>query len=122
MLSKFICREAECTLDVRVYEAFLTIAIDDEEKREANKRVWASLAELYDYLRTPLPNPLIVAQREEKAEKAQDLAVAYVDAFIGAVGQDLVTLYMHHGMCHFTDMIRHVDLNISDMSSGWKPS
>lgn len=113
------CREAECTLDPRVYEAFVTIAIDDEEKREANRKVWEGLAELYDYLRTPLPNPLIVAQREAKGEKAQDLAVAYVDAFVGAVGQDLVTLYMHHGMCHFPDMIKHVDLNISDMSQQW---
>jgi hypothetical protein len=39
MLFKIICREAECTLNVRVYVAFLTIAIDDEEKREANRRV-----------------------------------------------------------------------------------
>jgi hypothetical protein len=62
---------------------------------------------------------LIVTQQEEKAEKVQDLAVAYVDAFVGALRQDLVTLYMHHGMCHFLNMIRHVDLNISNMSQQW---
>jgi hypothetical protein len=32
-------REAECTLDERVYSAFLDIAIDDYEKRAANKLV-----------------------------------------------------------------------------------
>jgi hypothetical protein len=31
----------------------------------------------------------------------------------------LCTLYMHHGMCHILDMIRHVPLNISDMSQQW---
>ncbi|GAQ92847.1 hypothetical protein KFL_011650020 [Klebsormidium nitens] len=115
----FIGREAEVTLDPRVYTAFCTIAIDDEEKRAANMLVWANLAALYDYIRTPLPNPLVVEQREQKGERAQDMAVAYVDSFVSAVGMDLVTLYMHHGMCHFPEMIKHVPLNISDVSQQW---
>jgi hypothetical protein len=112
-------REAECTLDERVYSAFLDIAIDDPEKRAANKLVWARLAALYDSVRSPMQNPKIEAQRIEKADRAQDLAVAYVEAFTGAVGRDLATLYMHHGMVHFPDMIRHVPLNISNVSQQW---
>jgi hypothetical protein len=112
-------REAKCTLDERVYSAFLDIAIDDLEKRAANKLVWASLAALYDFVRSPMQNPEIEAQRIEKADRAQDLAVAYVEAFTGAVGRDLATLYMHHGMVHFPDMIRHVPLNINNVSQQW---
>jgi hypothetical protein len=97
----------------------LDIAIDDPEKRAANKLVWARLAALYNFVRSPMQNPEIEAQRIEKADRAQDLAVAYVEAFTGAVGRDLATLYMHHGMVHFPDMIRHVPLNISDVSQQW---
>lgn len=104
---------------MRVYTAFLEIAIDDDEKRAANAKVWAALAKLYDYLKTPLSNPRDQTQRDEKAEKAQDLAVDYVGNFSSAVGEELCTLYMHHGMCHIPDMIRHVPLNISDMSQQW---
>jgi hypothetical protein len=112
-------REAECTLDERVYSAFLEIAIDDPDKRAANKLIWERLAALYDYLRRPMLNPEDAAQRAAKADRAQDMAVAYVEAFTGAVGRDLATLYMHHAMVHFPDKIRHVPLNISDVSQQW---
>jgi hypothetical protein len=112
-------REAECTLDERVYSAFLDIAIDDPEKRAANKLICDRLAALYNYLRSPMQNPEEEAQRLAKAERAQDMAVAYIEAFTGAVERDLVTLYMHHSMVHFPDMVRHVPLNISDVSQQW---
>jgi hypothetical protein len=63
-----------------------------------------------------LANPKLAEEREAKATKAQDAAVAYVDAFTAAVGGDLCTLYMHHSMRHLPHMIRDNDLDISAMS------
>jgi hypothetical protein len=58
-------------------------------------------------------------QREAKAERAQDLAVAFVYNFSSAVGQELCTVYMHFGMCHLPDMIRRLPLNTSDVFQQW---
>jgi hypothetical protein len=61
-------------------------------------------------------NPEDASQRAEKATLCQDMAVAFVDAFSGAVGEDLCTLYCHHAMIHIPDIIRNIPLNIGDLS------
>jgi hypothetical protein len=61
-------------------------------------------------------NPEDASQRAEKANLCQDMAVAFVDAFSGAVGKELCTLYCHHAMIYIPDIIRNVPLNIGDLS------
>jgi hypothetical protein len=100
----------------RVFDTFLGIAIEDEEKREKNRAAWAALAAFCAELLRPLENLEETAQRDTKAKLVQDLAVVYVESFAAAVGRELCTLYMHLAMDHIPDMVRRFPINFSDLS------
>jgi hypothetical protein len=100
----------------RVFDTFLGIAIEDEEKKEKNGAAWATLAAFYAELLRPLDNPEDPDQRDTKAKLVQDLVVVYVESFAAAVGRELCTLYMHLAMDHIPDMVRRFPINFSDLS------
>lgn len=102
--------------DPGVFDTFLAIAIDNPEKRAANRKVWVALAAFNDMLRAPLANPDDASERLAKSLRVEDAAVLYVEEFSGCVGEALATLYMHLGMRHIPDIIRDHNVDISDLS------
>jgi hypothetical protein len=102
--------------DAGVFDTFLAIAIDNPEKRAANRKVWVALAAFNDLLRAPLANPDDAGKRLAKSLRVEDAAVLYVEEFSGCVGEALATLYMHLGMRHIPDIIRDHNVNISNVS------
>jgi hypothetical protein len=52
-----ICREARVFLHPDAYNAFIDIAITDENKRADARKIWEGLASFYNELIKPLDNP-----------------------------------------------------------------
>jgi hypothetical protein len=103
-------------LDEEVFDTFLAIAINEPEKRELNRKVWVALAAFNPELLKPLGNPEDAGKRLTKSILVEDLAVAYVESFSAAVGEELCTLYMHQSMRHLPAMVLRNPVNISDLS------
>ncbi|GAQ87283.1 hypothetical protein KFL_003430020 [Klebsormidium nitens] len=112
----FIGREARVLLHPDVYNTFLNIVIDDDEKRANARTIWDNLACFYNELIKPLDDPTDQAERLRKSVLVQDKAVAYVDSFTAQVGMDKATLYMHQAMDHIPEMVLRFEVDISDMS------
>jgi hypothetical protein len=103
-------------LNEEVYDTFLAIAIDDPQKRELNRKVWVALAAFNGELLKPLNNPEDASERLTKSIEVEDGAVAYVESFSAAVGEELCTLYMHQSMRHLPAMVLRFPVNIADLS------
>jgi uncharacterized membrane protein YgcG len=99
----------------RVFDTFLGIAIEEDEKREKNRAAWIALAALYAELLRSLDNPEEPDQQDTKAKLVQGFAVVYVKNFAAAVGRELCTLYTHLAMDHILDMVRRFPINFSDL-------
>jgi hypothetical protein len=102
--------------EAEVFATFLAIAIDDDEKRALNREVWVATAAMNKELRAPHKNPDDRQERLAKSIRVEDLGVAFVDRYTAAVGGELSTLYMHHGMSHLPEMILELPIDISDLS------
>jgi hypothetical protein len=111
-----LCRESLVVCNEGIFDTFLAIAIDNPQKRAANRKVWVALALFNDQLRLPLNNPEDAGERLGKSIRVQDAAVLYVEEFCSCVGEALATLYMHLGMRHILDIIRVHPIDISDLS------
>jgi hypothetical protein len=103
------CREALVLCEDLVFDTLLANAIIDPKKREVNRVLWASLAAYNKELKKPLKNPLDDSERLDKSIVIQDKGVALVDGFTDAVGRELATPPMHHGMGHIPDQVRDID-------------
>ncbi|GAQ86063.1 hypothetical protein KFL_002680090 [Klebsormidium nitens] len=112
----FIGREARVLLHPTAYNAFLDIAITDDDKRADARAIWDNLAAAYSELLQPLNNPADKVERTAKSVVVQDKLVAYVESFSAHVGAGRATLYMHLAMDHVPDMVRRFPIDISDLS------
>jgi hypothetical protein len=101
--------------EAKVFDTFLTIAIDDDDKRALNREVWVATAAMNKELRAPHKNPNDREERLAKSIRVEDLGVAFVDNYTAALGGELSTLYMHHGMGHLPEMILELPIDISDL-------
>jgi hypothetical protein len=104
------------------YNAFLDIAITDEDKRADARKIWEGLASFYNELIKPLDNPADRTERLAKSIVVQDKAVSFsllqpsAGPSTAQLGVDLATLYMHQAMCHLPEMVLRFEMDISDMS------
>ncbi|GAQ88843.1 hypothetical protein KFL_004630110 [Klebsormidium nitens] len=112
----FIGREARVLLHPDAYNTFLDIAILDDAKRAAARKIWDNLASFYTELLKPLTNPEDAEERLGKSIVVQDKAVAYVESYTAELGTDRATLYMHQAMSHVPEMVQRFPVDISDMS------
>jgi hypothetical protein len=87
-------------LEEEVFDTFLAIAINELEKQELNRKAWFALAAFNLELLKPLNNLKNASERVAKSILMEDLVVCYVDNFSAAVGEELITLYMHPLMRH----------------------
>jgi hypothetical protein len=110
------CREARVLLHPDAYNAFLDIAITDENKRADARKIWEGLASFYNESIKPLDNPADRTERLAKSIVVQYKAVLFMDSFTAQLGIDLATLYMHQAMCHLPEMVLRFEVDISDMS------
>jgi hypothetical protein len=76
--------------DPGVFDTFLAIAIDNPEKRAANRKVWVALAAFNDMLRAPLANPDDASKRLAKSLKVED-AACYDCAWLSLTALSTVT-------------------------------
>jgi hypothetical protein len=102
--------------EAEVFDTFLAIANDDDDKRVLNMEVWVATAAMNKELWAPHKNPDDQQERLAKSIRVEDLGVAFVDTYTAAVGGELSTLYMHHGMTHLPEMIVELPNDISDLS------
>jgi hypothetical protein len=85
----FCCREALVVCEAEVFDTFLAIAIDDDEKRALNREVWVATAAMNKELWAPHKNPDDREERLAKSIRVEDLGVAFVERYTAAVGGDV---------------------------------
>jgi hypothetical protein len=100
-----------------MYETLLQMAIQDPEKRDLNREVWAGLSALNEEFLQPMQNAVDGVERVAKSRAVQDKAVGFVEKFTDVqCGVECATLYCHHAMDHIPNQVRDAEVNISDLS------
>jgi hypothetical protein len=99
------CREARVMMHPDMYNTLLAIAIQEPEKRERNRKVWAGLSDLNAELLKLMLNPQNAAKRVEKSVVVKEKVVGFVTAFIDVCGVENATLYCHTTMDHLPEIV-----------------